>query len=72
MNGEPRPLVYGRTDEPLAAEICAENNQQFDYHMPVAEQPDFCTAAMSRCDAQGRVESIAGIFRIAIACAAWR
>jgi len=32
---------YGRTDEALAPEICAENNLQFDYHMPVAQKPDF-------------------------------
>jgi hypothetical protein len=33
--------VYHRDDRPLAVELCAENNQQFDYHMPVAEKPDF-------------------------------
>jgi hypothetical protein len=33
--------LYGRTDGPLAVEVCAENNLQFDYHMPVAEKPDF-------------------------------
>ena len=32
---------YGRTDEALASEICAENNLQFDYHMPIAQKPDF-------------------------------
>jgi len=33
--------IYHRNDRPLAVEDCAENNQQFDYHMPVAEKPDF-------------------------------
>jgi hypothetical protein len=33
--------VYRRDDRPLAVEVCAENNLQFDYHMPVAEKPDF-------------------------------
>jgi hypothetical protein len=33
--------VYRRNSRPLEVEICAENNLQFDYHMPVAEKPDF-------------------------------
>ncbi len=33
--------VYRRNDKPLEVEICAENNMQFDYRMPVAEKPDF-------------------------------
>ena len=33
--------LYGRIDRPLEVEVCAENNQQFDYHIPVAERPDF-------------------------------
>ena len=33
--------IYDRGDRPLAVEVCAENNLQFDYHMPVAERPDF-------------------------------
>jgi hypothetical protein len=33
--------LYRRLDRPLEVEVCAENNQQFDYHMPVAEKPDF-------------------------------
>src|SRR5262245_8981866 len=32
---------YRHTRRPLEAEICAENNLQFDYHMPVALKPDF-------------------------------
>ncbi len=33
---------YQRGQRPLAEFICAENNQNlFDYHMPVAEKPDF-------------------------------
>jgi hypothetical protein len=32
---------YQRVQQPLKEEICAENNLQFDYHMPVAEKPDF-------------------------------
>ena len=33
--------IYRRNKQPLAVEDCAENNMQFDYHMPVAEKPDF-------------------------------
>jgi len=33
--------VYRRSSRSLAAEICAENNQQFEYHMPISEKPDF-------------------------------
>ena len=33
--------VYRRNNRQFAAEICAENNMQFDYHMPVANKPDF-------------------------------
>jgi hypothetical protein len=33
--------VFRRSNGPLVEEICAENNLQFDYHMPVAEKPDF-------------------------------
>jgi len=34
--------VYRRTNEPLAAEICPENNTNlFDYHMPTDSTPDF-------------------------------
>jgi len=33
---------YQRGLRPLAEFICAENNQNlFDYHMPVADKPDF-------------------------------
>jgi hypothetical protein len=33
---------YRRVQQPLREEICAENNQHlFDYHIPVAEHPDF-------------------------------
>jgi hypothetical protein len=33
---------YQRSQRPLAEFICAENNQiLFDYHMPVADKPDF-------------------------------
>jgi hypothetical protein len=32
---------YQRVQQPLKEEICAENNLQFDYHMPVSEKPDF-------------------------------
>jgi hypothetical protein len=33
---------YRRADEPLAEQICAENNQVlFDYHIPTAVKPDF-------------------------------
>lgn len=33
--------LYRRIDRPLEVEVCAENNQQFDYHLPIAEKPDF-------------------------------
>src|SRR5215471_9586249 len=33
--------LYQRTKRPIEAEICAENNLQFDYHMPQALTPDF-------------------------------
>jgi hypothetical protein len=33
--------VYRRDNRPLEVEDCAENNQQFDYQIPVAEKPDF-------------------------------
>jgi hypothetical protein len=26
--------------DPLLEAVCAENNLQFDYHMPVADKPD--------------------------------
>jgi hypothetical protein len=33
---------YNRIEQPMPEEICAENNQHlFDYHMPVANVPDF-------------------------------
>ena len=33
---------YRRVPRPLAEFICAENNTHlFDYHMPVADKPDF-------------------------------
>jgi hypothetical protein len=33
---------YGRVQQPLREDICAENNQHlFDYHIPVADRPDF-------------------------------
>jgi hypothetical protein len=33
---------YDRIERPMAEEICAENNQHlFDYHIPVASNPDF-------------------------------
>jgi hypothetical protein len=33
---------YDRVQRPMDEEICAENNQHlFDYHIPVANQPDF-------------------------------
>jgi hypothetical protein len=34
-------LRYRRTPGAVLEAICAENNQQFDYHMPVAKDPDF-------------------------------
>ena len=32
---------YQRVQQPLKEDICAENNLQFDYHIPVADKPDF-------------------------------
>jgi hypothetical protein len=33
---------YARVQRPLREEICAENNEHlFDYHIPVADKPDF-------------------------------
>jgi hypothetical protein len=33
---------YGRVQQPLREDICAENNQHlFDYNIPVADKPDF-------------------------------
>jgi len=33
---------FRRVQEPMTEEICAENNQHlFDYHIPVADKPDF-------------------------------
>jgi hypothetical protein len=33
---------YRRVQQPFREEICAENNQHlFDYHIPVANRPDF-------------------------------
>jgi hypothetical protein len=32
---------YNRVQQPLREEVCAENNLQFDYHVPVADKPDF-------------------------------
>jgi len=35
-------LRYDRVQQPMLEEICAENNQHlFDYHIPVANKPDF-------------------------------
>jgi hypothetical protein len=35
-------LRYDRVQRPLTEEVCAENNQHlFDYHIPVADKPDF-------------------------------
>jgi hypothetical protein len=34
-------LRYRRSAEPVQEAICAENNLQFDYHMPVAARADF-------------------------------
>jgi hypothetical protein len=34
--------TYRRAQQPMAEEVCAENNQHlFNYHMPVADKPDF-------------------------------
>jgi hypothetical protein len=32
---------YRRIQQPLPEEVCAENNTQFDYHIPVANKADF-------------------------------
>ena len=32
---------YRRVQQPLHEEVCAENNTQFDNHVPVANKPDF-------------------------------
>jgi hypothetical protein len=33
---------YGRVQQPLREDICAENNPHlFDYHIPVADKSDF-------------------------------
>jgi hypothetical protein len=33
---------YRRVQQPMLEEVCAENNQHlFDYHIPVADKPDF-------------------------------
>jgi hypothetical protein len=32
---------YQRVQQPLREDVCAENNLQFDYHMPAADHPDF-------------------------------
>jgi hypothetical protein len=32
---------YNRVQQPLKEDICAENNLQFEYHVPVADKPDF-------------------------------
>jgi hypothetical protein len=34
-------LRYRQARVPLLEAVCAENNLQFDYHMPVADKPDF-------------------------------
>ena len=34
-------LRYRKTQQPIQEAVCAENNQQFDYHMPTARTPDF-------------------------------
>jgi hypothetical protein len=34
-------LRYRKTQQPVLEAVCAENNQQFDYHMPTARTPDF-------------------------------
>jgi hypothetical protein len=31
---------YNRVQQPLREEVCAENNLQFEYHVPVADKPD--------------------------------
>jgi hypothetical protein len=32
---------YRRVQEQILEDVCAENNQHFDYHIPVADKPDF-------------------------------
>jgi hypothetical protein len=32
---------YRRVQIPYFEEVCAENNRQFDYHIPIANKPDF-------------------------------
>jgi hypothetical protein len=32
---------FRRIDQPMREEVCAENNLQFEYHIPVADKPDF-------------------------------
>ena len=32
---------YRQVQEAIAEDVCAENNRQFDYHIPVASNPDF-------------------------------
>ncbi len=32
---------YRRVQRPMHEEVCAENNAQFEYHTPVADNPDF-------------------------------
>jgi hypothetical protein len=33
---------YRRVQQPISEEVCAENNRHlFDYHIPVADKPDF-------------------------------
>ena len=38
----PASGATGALTEPMAEDVCAENNQHlFDYHIPVADKPDF-------------------------------
>jgi hypothetical protein len=32
---------YRRVQAAMAEDVCAENNILFDYHIPVANKPDF-------------------------------
>jgi len=32
---------YRQVKEEMAEDVCAENNEQFDYHVPIANKPDF-------------------------------
>jgi hypothetical protein len=34
-------MRYRRVQESLFEEVCAENTPLFDYHIPVADKPDF-------------------------------